>query len=52
MVGAPMPSLMDKVNMDDKGYLTNLGVVIREDIGLEHSKYKYTTQFISMEPQE
>ena len=51
-VGVPMPSLMDKVNMDDKGYLTNLGVVIREDIGLEHSKYKYTTQFISMEPQE
>tara|TARA_Y100000310_G_scaffold345615_1_gene467337 strand:+ start:6832 stop:8850 length:2019 start_codon:yes stop_codon:yes gene_type:complete len=47
-----MPSLLNKVNMNDNGTLTNLGIVIREDIGLEHSKYKYTTQYIFEEPQQ
>ena len=44
-----MPSLMDLLQMDDKGALTKMGVVIQEDIGLEHSKYKYVAQFIGQE---
>ena len=47
--GMTMPSLMDLLQMNDKGALTKMGVVIQEDIGLEHSKYKYVAQFIGQE---